>query len=278
MNNEIKELIVKPPIKDKYDNGNKFELNKNLPDFHSSQLILLVASPGNGKSTIILNLLGAWLTKNGQSYFGEGHFIGPAFRYDPTLAPLLDFFGNQHDDCSDRVINNIVKHRLENADDAEQDNCFIVIDDLMALPNFSSRASSSLSRLSSIYRHVLSSAKPNDENPNLKKSGGMLLVSNQRLFSSIPRNLRSTASCILLGRVNNKEEYGKICDEYNLMFGGKKQFTQMMQECHNEKYGFMCIYINGCMRDDVDGPCIFKNFNELLYPSIRYPKKTYSID
>ena len=215
---DTNDLTVLPPAKDSFKTNNKMELNKNLPNFHNGILMLLIGQPGAGKTVVILNLLGRFL----KHYYEEIHFIGGALKYDKTLKPLIDYYGNQYDSCSDRVINNIIKQRLELNDDENKGNACIVIDDLMAMSDFNSKSSSSLARLASIYRHVLAGAKPTKKNPKIKKSGGMLLVSNQRLFSSIPRNLRACANVILLGKIANAEEYGEIIKEYSLTFGGKE--------------------------------------------------------
>ena len=270
----IDDLIVLPPAKDSFNRKNKMKLHPYLPNFHTGQLILLCAAPAQGKSVLLLNLLG---NKNFlRYYYDEVHMCGSAFQYDTTLAPIIDYYGNCYDDCSDSVINSIIKSRLEQ-DQETKGNCCIVIDDLMSMPSFNSTNRTALSKLSSIYRHVLGGALPTANNPEIPISGGLLIVSNQRLFQSIPRNLRSCASTILLGRVMNKEEYGKIISEYGMMFGGEKQFKNIMQECHEEKYGFMCIYLQGVLDENIEGPAIFKNFNQLMYPSQKYPKKNYQI-
>tara|TARA_R110000782_G_C14490908_1_gene377302 strand:- start:77 stop:532 length:456 start_codon:yes stop_codon:yes gene_type:complete len=147
----------------------------------------------------------------------------------------------------------------------------------MSLPDFNSRSSSAMARLASIYRHVLGGAKATKKNPKIKKSGGLYLVSNQRLFSSVPRNLRACASTILLGKIANAEEYNEIINEYSLTFGGKKALTQMIQLSNSGKYNFLCMYMNGVMNPEIEGPCVFLNFNELLYPSTRFPKVNHQI-
>jgi energy-coupling factor transporter ATP-binding protein EcfA2 len=267
------DLLVLPPAKDNFKMDYKMELNENLPDFHKGILLLLIGQPGAGKTVIILNLLGRFL----KHYYEEVHFIGGAFKYDKTLSPLIDYYGNQNDSCSDTVFNNIKKKRLEMNDDPNKGNCAIIVDDLMAMPDFNARSSSSMSKLASVYRHVLGGAVPTKKDPDIKRSGGLLLISNQRLFSSIPRNLRACANVIILGKVANAEEYGQIISEYSLTFGGKKALEAMIQLSNGGKYNFLCLYLNGVQNTNIDGPCVFLNFNTLLYPSARFPKKTIDI-
>ena len=271
---DTNDLTVLPPVKDSFKTNNKMELNQNLPDFHNGILMLLIGQPGAGKTVVILNLLGRFL----KHYYETCYFMGSAFKYDKTLLPLIDYYGNQSDSCSDRVIDNIIKERLEMNDDENKGNACIIIDDLMAMSDFNSKSSSSLARLASIYRHVLGGAKPTKKKPNIKKSGGMLLVSNQRLFSSIPRNLRACANVILLGKVANAEEYGEIIKEYSLTFGGKDTLSAMIEMSNSGKYNFLCMYLNGVPNENIEGPCIFLNFNTLLYPSARFPKKTINLN
>tara|TARA_R110002167_G_scaffold131885_3_gene315866 strand:+ start:86 stop:922 length:837 start_codon:yes stop_codon:yes gene_type:complete len=271
--NNNDDLIVLPPAKDNFKTNNKMELNENLPDFHGGVLALLIGQPGAGKTVVILNLLGRFL----KHYYETCYFIGAALKYDCTLLPLIDYYGNQNDSCNDSVINGIIKERLEMIGDENKTNACIVIDDLMAMSDFNSRSSSALARLASIYRHVLGGAKPSKKHPNIKKSGGMLLVSNQRLFSSIPRNLRACANVIFLGKIANFEEYGEIIKEYSLTFGGKDYLTKMIEISNSKKYNFLCLYLNGVPNPNIDGSCVFLNFNELLYPSARFPKKEINI-
>ena len=267
------DLLILPPAKDNFKMEYKMELNENLPDFHKGVLLLLIGQPGAGKTVVILNLLGRFL----KHYYEEIHFIGGALKYDPTLKPLIDFYGNQNDSCSDRVFNNIIKKRLEMNDDANKGNACIVVDDLMSLSDFNSRSSSAMSKLASVYRHVLGGANPTKEHPNIKRSGGLLLVSNQRLFSSIPRNLRACANVIILGKIANAEEMNEIISEYSLTFGGKKALEAMIQMSNDGKYNFLCLYLNGVPNENIEGPCIFLNFNKLIFPSARFPRKTIDI-
>jgi len=268
-------LNILAPFKDSFKVKYKKELHKNLPDFHSGVLMLLIGQPGAGKTTIILNILGRFL----KYYFEEVHFIGAAFKYDMTLRPLIDFYGNCHESCSDTVFNNIIKSRTDQLEDENRGNCCIVVDDLMAMPDFNSRSSSAMARLASVYRHVLGGANPTKDNPNVKKSGGLFLVSNQRLFSSVPRNLRACANVILIGKLANAEEYDQVIKEYSLSFGGKSALKEMIQINNSNKYNFLCLYLNGVSNDELKGqPCCFLNFEELLYTSKRFPKKEFNIN
>lgn len=271
---ENNDLNILPPVKDSFNGDYKQKLNKNLPDFHKGALVLLVGQPGAGKTTLILNLLGRFL----KYYYDDIHFIGSTFKYDKTLKPLVEFYGNQHDSCSDRVFNDIMNYRLKLADDPNKGNMAVIVDDLMSMPDFNSRSSTAMARLASIYRHVLGGANPSKENPTIKKSGGLYLVSNQRLFSSIPRNLRACANVILLGKIANSEEYDQIIKEYSLTFGGKKALQSMIEINNSKKYNFLCMYLNGVPNEKIEGPCIFLNFTKLLYPTKRFPKKEFNIN
>ena len=101
-------LNILAPFKDSFKVKYKKELHKNLPDFHSGVLMLLIGQPGAGKTTIILNILGRFL----KYYFEEVHFIGAAFKYDQTLMPLISYYGNCHESCSDTVFNNIIQNSV----------------------------------------------------------------------------------------------------------------------------------------------------------------------
>jgi len=262
------DLTILPPAKDNFKKIYKMDIHKNLPDFHSGVLALVIGIPGGGKTTLLLNLLGRFL----KYYYDEIYFIGGAFAFDPTLKSLLEYYGNQSNSCSDTVFNNIIKKRTEMNNDPLKGNACVVVDDLMSLPDFNSRSSTSMARLASIYRHVLGGATPSKKYPNIKRSGGLYVVLNQRFQSSIPRNLRSCCNVIFLGKLSNKEEYLYVIKEYSLMFGGEDNMKEMIKINNSEKFNFLCIYLNGCMNEDITGPCIFLNFTELLFPTERFKK------
>jgi energy-coupling factor transporter ATP-binding protein EcfA2 len=268
------DLHILPPVKDSFNEKVKMKLNQNLPDFHKGVLVLLVGQPGAGKTTVILNLLGRFL----KYYYDEIHFIGSAFKYDKTLKPLIEYYGNQYDSCSDSIFNGIMNYRQEMADDPTKGNCAVIVDDLMSMPDFNSKSSTAMARLASIYRHVLGGANPTKDEPNIPKSGGLYLVSNQRLFSSIPRNLRACANVIILGKIANSEEYNEIIKEYALTFGGKKALQEMIKINNSKKYNFLCMYLNGVPNPKIEGPCVFLNFNKLLFPTKRFPNKSFNLN
>ncbi len=268
------DLTIIPPAKDRYKDNLKQVFDPRMFNVHKGVLVLLIGMPAAGKTTVILNLLGN--SNFMKEYYENVHFIGPAFEFDPTLKVLTEHYGNVHNSIDDHVIDSIVQSQLE-MENADKTNCCIVIDDLMAQPSFRSTNQSSLSKLCSIHRHVLGGGIANEDEPDIPKSGGMLLISNQRLFSSIPRNARSCADVILIGKVANKEEYGQLIKEYGLTFGGGEALGEMLNYVHETPYSFLCLYLFGDLDPETTSACAYKNFKEKIYPSERWPEKKFSI-
>lgn len=268
------DLTILPPAKDKYSKNLKQEFDKRLFNVHKGVLVLLIALPAGGKTTVILNLLGN--SNFMKEYYENVHFIGPAFEFDPTLKVLIEHYGNVHKSIDDNVIDSIVQSQLE-MENADKTNACIIVDDLMSQPSFRSSNQSSLSKLCSIHRHVLGGGIANEDEPDIKKSGGMLLISNQRLFNSIPRNARACADVILIGKVANKEEYGQLLKEYGMMFGGEQALGEMLNYVHETPFSFLCLYLFGDLDSETTGSCAYKNFKEKLYPTERWKAKKFSI-
>jgi len=267
------DLTVLPPAKDKFNVKVKMKLDKRLFKAHKGVLALLIGQPASGKTTVILNLLGNFL----KFYYENVHFIGPAFEHDPTLKELTQYYGNLHTSMANGVINGIIKQQSE-MDLTEKTNCAIIIDDLMAQADFKSTNQTALGKLCSIHRHVLGGAIPTEDDPDIPKSGGLLLISNQRLFSSIPRNARACADVIILGKVANREEYGMFIKEYGLTFGGNDQLQEMINYTQSTPYSFLCLYLFGDLDPETGNePVAYKNFSEKLYPSERWPAKELKI-
>ena len=270
------DLTIQPPKKGDGVVKMKRQVDKRLFNCERGCLMLLIGLPGAGKSTCILNLLAG---ENFMKYYYDVvHFVGATIEFDPTLKPLTDFYGNCHNDCSDIVINDIIQQQLDQ-DPEERTNCALIIDDALSLPSFSSRKDTALSRLMGIHRHVLRGFLPTEDNNHTSGGGGLCIISSQRIWGSTPTNARSCADAICIGRTANEEQLHRTIKEYAGMYGGYEQLRNMFLYCfQGEDHGFICLYLASDMDPEHSGPVAYKNWNELIFPTPRFPEQEITLD
>ena len=256
----------------------KQELDPRLMNTRRGICGLLLGVPGCGKTVLLLNILGRFL-----KYYYE-RIIFVCASKDPTMQALYDFYGEPHKECSDAVIQNVIQSQYDMDEDEDtqfpRTNCALIIDDALAMKAFNSRKSTALSRLVSNYRHILRGHLPHQEEGKDYKTfggGGMLLLSTQRYGSTIPTSFKSCCNTIIIGKLANKKEFEEILNDYGDRFGGVDQLRAMLNLVLEEPYSFLCLYLDGDLDPESFGPVAYKNMNEKLYPTERFPKKTFQI-
>ena len=219
----------------------------------------LVAGPGSGKTSVIMNILLNPLlygdSKKKTPYWNNIIYISPSYLTDKTLAPLRKL---QQDEDNDKITITAIYEDLENMDvilrticdhlnemkeEHKEENIktIIVIDDSSTLMNKKSDKTSYIARIVSTYRHI-------------GYSLDCLFVSQRYL--TIPQQLRVCSSCFLIYRINNKKDLKAICDELGGVFGDDK-FLECYEEATQEKYSFMTV--------DMRKLTLRKKFNDLLF-------------
>ena len=272
------DLDILPP---KVEDGNikyKQDLDKRLPNCHRGLCGLLLGVPGCGKTCLLLNFFGRFL----KYYYENIYFV--AASKDPTLQSLFDFYGPPEPECNDRIINNIIQSQYDQDEDDDtqfpRTNAALIIDDALAMKQFNSRKSTSLSRMASNYRHILRGHLPHQKDGDKFKThggGGLLLISTQRYGSTIPTSFKSCCNLIIVGKLANRQEFEAIIDDYGDRVGGQEALREMINMCNNIPFGFLSIYLDGDLDPETTGPVVYLNMKDKLYPTERFPQKNIQI-
>jgi len=240
----------------------KRPIDPRLPLVDEGVNMIVCSPPRTGKSNLIAN----WLYNSQicKGYWDLVYLIGASVKVDKTLRQLTKIYeSTTFDYFNDELINRIVKYQLS-FEPEERPNAIIIIDDALALPNFSKQISA-LSRLTSNYRHILGGAE----------GGGALMYASQKI-TSFPTSLRACANVIILGKNSNIAQRKIASDEWGDTFGGQDQFLKMFDYCTADKYNFMCLYVDG--NSLYSHPCAYKNFDELVFPTQMFPPVSNEFD
>ena len=187
-------------------------------------------------------------------------FIGASIEHDETLKPLLEHYGNVFDNCHDSTIQQIINYQNDQEED-ERENMCLILDDCLSLAGWDKRTSK-ISKLSAQYRHILKG----------KKGSGALVFSNQRIYGSIPLNIRASANVWIIGRMN-WNQLNQFIAEFSSQFGGEEALRTMIGECLEDEHGFFCGYLDGDNYPENYGrPVAYYNFNKKIFPSERFPR------
>jgi hypothetical protein len=203
--------------------------------------ICFCAKKGQGKSTVILNLL----TNPKSPYhkaFDMIFLVSPTAARDPKYEELLDDIGDQHyDDLTNEVVEDIIQrmdaHREEFTKKRKPHYLIIFDDCIHAMRGKKSRA---MDRLATQNRH--------------------LQVSNwyatQKWNSYLPTLVRSNLDCIGFWRTGNKKELDSFLDEMN---DDEEKLRALYQFATEEPYSFLWI-------NQYHGkPLYFKKFDRIEY-------------
>lgn len=256
MSKSLKDLNIYPPKK---ANAMKdYDIDPRLPNIKGGIQAIISARPHSGKSTIILNLFGRKAFFLG--FFDRMAFCGASVEYDDTLKPLIKHFGNCFDNCSDATISKIINFQTEQEDETRENMC-LILDDCLSMDGFSKR-DSEISRLSARYRHILKG----------KDKVGALIFSNQRIYGSIPLNIRASANVWIIGRMNFSQ-LDQFIKEFESLFGGEDALRDLIAYCLEDEHSFFCGYLDGDnYPENLGKPVAYKNFNEKIFPSEKYPR------
>ena len=203
---QIKKIVDPPKLKEK-------PLHPNLPQ--PPGLLLMVMPVKSGKSTIISNLL---LNDNffGQDYFDICKIISTTINNDLTSRFLKQAFDCE-DHYDDSMIYDFVNSQRKFGEAHQMPSACVVIDDCLG------EKTTALDNLASRYRHS-----------NVK-----LFVVSTQLFRKVSPTIRSNATNILIGKLQNMRELDKLSEEYADMFGGDKNFRTLYATANREKYSFL---------------------------------------
>ena len=224
----IKKIIDPPRMKDK-------PLHPNLPQ--PPALILMIMPVKSGKSTIISNLL------LNDDFYGQDFFDLPPKVISTTInndltSRFLKKACDVEDNYKDEYIYNFVKSQQKFGQASDMPSACIVIDDCLG------EKTTALDNLASRYRHS-----------NIK----IFIVSTQ-LFRKVSPTIRSNATNIFIGKLQNAKELEKLSEEYSDMFGGDDNFRELYKQATAEKYSFLHLNLQ-------ENPAeAWINFDTKIYP------------
>ena len=93
----------------------------------------------------------------------------------------------------------------------------------------------------------------------------MFIVSTQ-LFRKVSPVIRSNATNILIGKLQNAKELEKLSEEYSDMFGGDQQFRELYKQATKDKFSFLHLNLQ-------ENPAeAWIMFNDKIYPLTNEPE------
>lgn len=214
----------------------RHKIHPNLPDIERGSVLLLIMRRGEGKGTLINNLL---LNPNflNKDNFDYTFIISNTINQDLTAQHLLnEYEATCFDRYDDSIINDVIKFQ-KSFNKEDRPRTAIVLDDCLG----SVPKNSVINFLTSRSRHIL--------------NGGLLLMSSQTIKSIAPV-ARVNATQVILGRTDNEKEKEKFYEEFGSIFGSKDTFYKMFDYATKDRYNY--LYLNL----DKGRPKAFKNFNE----------------
>lgn len=216
----------------------KMPVHPNLPNIRDGAVMLIVSRRGEGKSTLISNLI---LNPNflHKENFEHVFVVSNTINQDKTAQHLKkEYEATCYDKYDDQIIKDIIAYQKSHGTKkADIPRTAILLDDCLG----SVKKNSTINYLSSRSRHLL--------------NGGLLLFSTQTLKSLSPV-VRTNATQIVLMRTDNAKEKEKFYEEFGSVFGSKEQFYNAFDYCTNDRFNF--CYINL----DLGRPKVFRNFTE----------------
>ena len=95
----------------------------------------------------------------------------------------------------------------------------------------------------------------------------MYCISTQT-FRAVSGLIRNNATDVVICRQQNQKELEKIAEEYGGNVGGEDNFMAMYRDIHKIPYQVMYLKLS-------ENPAqVFRNFEELIYPTLSNPEKT----
>lgn len=238
MNNfdDLAILPVKPPI-----NRKAIQHHPNLPDVNTGACVLDIASPKQGKSTRICNLL-----QNPSFYQGCFDavyiFSSTMTNGDDTCRFLCEEFKETiYPEYDEKILQQIINFQ-DSIPKEQRPNIAIIFDDFIAFQNL--KKNSLAFRLASSYRHH-----------NIK-----LLYYSTQLYKAVPNIVRQSINYAIISQNANNREVTKMAEELGARFGDEKKFKELLYQATGQTpYSFLYLKL-------YDRPATaWKNFSSCIY-------------
>ena len=206
---KIRKIVDPPKEKDSK------AIHPNLPQPPAS--ILMVMPCKSGKSTIGSNLI------LNDDFYGLDYFGLPPMVISPTINNCLTnrFLKkccDVYDEYNDNIIYDFVKKQKTFGEVSNMPSACVFIDDCLG------EKTTALDGLASRYRH---------------SAIALLIFSTQSFRKGTSPTIRSNATNILVGKLQNENELDKVISEYSGMFGGETNFKKLYNEATKDKFSFL---------------------------------------
>jgi hypothetical protein len=229
-------LPVRPP------EGKKIiKHHPNLPDINTGACVLDIASPKQGKTTRICNLI-----QNPAHFKGCFDavyiFSSTMTNGDETARFLCDEFKETiYSEYSEPVLQQILDFQYSIPKD-RRPNIAIIFDDFISFPNINQN--SLLFRLSSNYRHA----------------GIKLLYYSSQRFKAVPSLVRQCINYAIISQNSNAKEVTKMAEELGPRYGNEQKFRELLQKATGKiPYSFLYLKL-------YDQPATaWRNFTEKIF-------------
>jgi hypothetical protein len=229
-------LPVKPP-----QNRKAIQHHPNLPDVNTGACVLDIASPKQGKSTRICNLL-----QNpafyAQKFDAVYIFSSTMTNGDDTCRFLCEEFKETiYPEYNEKVLQQIIDFQ-DSIPKEQRPNIALIFDDFIAFQNL--RKNSLAFRLASSYRHH-----------NIK-----LLYYSTQYYKAVPVVVRQSINYAIISQNANNKEVEKMGEELGARYGDTKKFRELLHEATGKvPYSFLYLKL-------YDRPATaYRNFSEKIY-------------
>jgi hypothetical protein len=198
--------------------------------------VLILASKGSGKSTLIANFL-----TNPELYlkkYARVFIFSPTFKGDPSYAGITLPESQIFNTVEDPDIQGIVDMKM--SPEYENENFLIVFDDIVSDRNI---------KKSAILKELILNSRHYGEVDEEGIQHGFTLVFSTQHLTSIPPYVRQNMNIVITFKTNNNGALKILWSEFGASFN-YKQFIKIFNFATSEKYHFL-------MTDGID---YFKDF------------------
>lgn len=208
-------------------------------DFNKPFTMMIVASKGQGKSTLISTFLTNENLLRGK--YAKVFIFSPTFKADPAFydvyIPEEQIFQSIEDDDLHDIIN------LKMSDEYADDNFLIIFDDVISDKNI---------KKSAILKQLLLNSRHYGNIDEEGTQAGFSLIFSTQHLKSIPTYIRQNMNYIIAFRTNNNIALKTLWEEYGASYDYNK-FLQIFRFATNEKYCYLLT----------DGISYYKNFTKI---------------
>jgi GTPase SAR1 family protein len=213
------------------DNLNSLPFIPEQPLPPKNFAMMLVGSPGSGKTNLMLQLLMSHPTKKNKDkpryYYG---LFDSIVLISPSMATLPSSFLKKLDDdrthmkFSDELITDIINNMYEGANV----NNLLVLDDCIR----------DLSRSKNLSKVFL----------NRRHNASLSIIVTNQKYSLLPLEFRNSLSDIIIFKCSNKNEINRIKDEIMFDLDSSMQ-DLLLEQAWSEPYSFLYVKPNKPLQD-----------------------------